>query len=381
MTREERVLQLIGILYEAALDPSRWNDFVKGLSAAYRGAPVRLALILPGDPPEGQHYLVGLSEDYAGSFLEQFTGGLPWSSELMAEYASRWSSLDDLFSDVDLRSTEFYQAWMKPQKLPAVWPIGAPILDRDGLPIGGLTVFRQAGGQAFREDEIALGELLLPHLRAAGRVAARLSGVQRERLALAEVMDRLPMGVILLDRRRQPTVTNKGAQQILALEDGLALGPKGPCAADPHDNQALRKLMESVFEPEPAHEIEAGGFIAVKRPSGKRAFVVMATPLLAAPPGSESTDAVVSVYIADPEAGQVSATEVLETVYSLTPAEADLVRLLAEGHSLEAVAELRGVTMNTVRSQLKQVFSKTDTKRQAELVRLVLTGVGTIRDL
>ena len=62
------------------------------------------------------------------------------------------------------------------------------------------------------------------------------------------------------------------------------------------------------------------------------------------------------------------------------PAEADLVRLLAAGHPLEAAAELRGVTMNTVRSQLKQVFAKTDTKRQAELVRLVLTGVCTIRD-
>jgi DNA-binding CsgD family transcriptional regulator len=49
--------------------------------------------------------------------------------------------------------------------------------------------------------------------------------------------------------------------------------------------------------------------------------------------------------------------------------------MLSEGRSLEQVAAARGVTMNTVRSQLKQVFSKTDTKRQGELVRLVLTGV------
>jgi DNA-binding CsgD family transcriptional regulator len=36
--------------------------------------------------------------------------------------------------------------------------------------------------------------------------------------------------------------------------------------------------------------------------------------------------------------------------------------------------------MNTVRSQLKQVFAKTDTKRQGELVRLVLTGVSSLQD-
>jgi len=44
------------------------------------------------------------------------------------------------------------------------------------------------------------------------------------------------------------------------------------------------------------------------------------------------------------------------------------------------VAAERGVTMNTVRSQLKQVFSKTDTSRQGELVHLVLTGVASIRN-
>ncbi len=69
----------------------------------------------------------------------------------------------------------------------------------------------------------------------------------------------------------------------------------------------------------------------------------------------------------------------VESLYALTPAEAELVRLLAEGCSLDQVAEQRGVTMNTVRSQLKQVFCKTDTSRQGELVHLVLTGVAAIR--
>ena len=55
-----------------------------------------------------------------------------------------------------------------------------------------------------------------------------------------------------------------------------------------------------------------------------------------------------------------------------------LVGLLAAGNSLDQVATTRGITMNTARSQLKQVFAKTDTKRQGELVQLVLTGIATI---
>ena len=106
----------------------------------------------------------------------------------------------------------------------------------------------------------------------------------------------------------------------------------------------------------------------------------MVTPLLATPESAEAGDASLALFISDPESSRVSETQVIATVYELTHAEAELVRLLSCGLSLEQVAERRGVTMNTARGQLKQVFAKTDTNRQGELVRLVLMGVGTMHD-
>ena len=67
-------------------------------------------------------------------------------------------------------------------------------------------------------------------------------------------------------------------------------------------------------------------------------------------------------------------------LYGLTQAEVKLVELLCDGWSLEEAATQRGVTMNTARSQLKQIFFKTGTGRQSELVRLVLSGIAPIRD-
>ena len=87
------------------------------------------------------------------------------------------------------------------------------------------------------------------------------------------------------------------------------------------------------------------------------------------------------LFIADPESGHTGTTEALEQLYGLTHAEAELVRLISEGRSLDEVAEARGVTINAVRSQLKQVFSKTDTNRQGELVHLVLCSVASLRDV
>ena len=103
------------------------------------------------------------------------------------------------------------------------------------------------------------------------------------------------------------------------------------------------------------------------------------TDPLGRPLRNEGPDLGTSVKVPD-EIDIQRAREILEELYELTRAEADLVRLVSEGRSLEEVARTRGVTINTVRSQLKQVFSKTDTSRQGELVHLVLSGVASLGD-
>ena len=58
----------------------------------------------------------------------------------------------------------------------------------------------------------------------------------------------------------------------------------------------------------------------------------------------------------------------------MTPAEAALTEALVSGHSLQEFAELRSTSMHTVRTQLKAAAAKAGAKRQADLVRIVLTG-------
>jgi DNA-binding CsgD family transcriptional regulator len=61
--------------------------------------------------------------------------------------------------------------------------------------------------------------------------------------------------------------------------------------------------------------------------------------------------------------------------YHLTPAETSLALELAAGHSLSDAAQRLGIRVNTVRVQLRGIFEKTGTARQAALVRLLLVGV------
>ena len=64
---------------------------------------------------------------------------------------------------------------------------------------------------------------------------------------------------------------------------------------------------------------------------------------------------------------------VIQELFGLTPAEADVGVLLSGGSSVEKIASQRNVALSTVRSQLRMLLMKTGTERQGELVRRLLT--------
>jgi DNA-binding CsgD family transcriptional regulator len=63
----------------------------------------------------------------------------------------------------------------------------------------------------------------------------------------------------------------------------------------------------------------------------------------------------------------------LRAEFGLTKAEARLALYLAAGVSLPSMAKAFDVKLTTIRSQLQQIFGKTGTTRQAELVALLLS--------
>jgi DNA-binding CsgD family transcriptional regulator len=78
---------------------------------------------------------------------------------------------------------------------------------------------------------------------------------------------------------------------------------------------------------------------------------------------------------AQPVTAACRQSEVLRSHFRLTPREATIAKLLCLGYAPSGLAERLSLSMNTVRTHLKSIFSKTQTHRQADLVRLLLTTV------
>jgi DNA-binding CsgD family transcriptional regulator len=79
--------------------------------------------------------------------------------------------------------------------------------------------------------------------------------------------------------------------------------------------------------------------------------------------------ALLTFTVVGPKPGPTA--ELLARVFGLTPAEARLASIMAEGANLEQAADQLGVSRETARSQLKAVFAKTGTNRQSQLVALL----------
>jgi DNA-binding CsgD family transcriptional regulator len=65
----------------------------------------------------------------------------------------------------------------------------------------------------------------------------------------------------------------------------------------------------------------------------------------------------------------------LKRRFGLTPAEARLVLRLLTGESLRSCAQALGIQYETVRMLLKSIFQKTGTRRQAELVIVIIRAM------
>jgi DNA-binding CsgD family transcriptional regulator len=63
--------------------------------------------------------------------------------------------------------------------------------------------------------------------------------------------------------------------------------------------------------------------------------------------------------------------QLLQSLFSLTKAEAEVADSLRSGLNIAAIPGMRKVSVETVRSQLKSLMSKTKIRRQSDLVRLL----------
>ena len=163
-----------------------------------------------------------------------------------------------------------------------------------------------------------------------------------------------------LDRDGQVRAVNEAARRRLGLEAGSKLSAS-VLEADDTDKIRLHATRLQVGNSDgpvmlTGHRSVDGGLVVLHlrlvRPERAEPFVIVVTSVLHWPEGFE---------------------KMLRAAFDLTKAETGVVRALAQGRTLAEIAEDRGRSLGTIRSQLKSIMAKTETRSQTELMRLTLS--------
>lgn len=367
------LLDLIDTLYEAALAPEEWPAALAHLGQLSGGAWTVMSALPVGAGSGFTLQNAGGDAAHLALFSERYTSPRtnPSIPRMMAMPRGTILRREEHFGDAEWERIDMYNDIYRPAGL--YGSLGVLLLrtERYVVPFG---MCRPTRSGPFQARKLALLQRVIPHLQRAMQVCLRLNDLETRAAAGEDLWDRLPFGIVLLDQAGRILWTNLVADAVIAAGDGLSARGGFLLAADATGNARLQRLIGEAARTGLGHGLHAGGALSLARPSLKRPLALLVSPfraeriVLGASPAA-------AVLISDPERKPLAPAEQLAELYGFTAREAALVSLLLEGLDLAETAERLAVSMNTVRTHLRQVFAKTNTHRQAELVSVLLRSV------
>lgn len=358
--------RLVGQIYDAAIEPRRWPQVLETLSDFLEGAATKLTF-----------------QNVKTLHSEASSVRMPAEADLV--YAQYYFKINVFLQRVaKLRAgtlipvwellprevyqrSEFYNDFCRPNDM--CHPIGVVLANEADARV----VFTCGSGKAASEFEPEHLERLRrigPHLVRAADVSLRLSRAETAKNARAEALDRVAQGVLIVAADGEVLFANQTAELLLAAADGIRTEKSKVRASAVADTALLRRLITTAAERSDA----AGGVMTVERPVPRRPLSVLVAPLTIETSWFIAGQPAAIMFVADPESSPSSAQHQLRNLYRLTPAEAAVAMAISRGAGLQAVADELQVSLTTARTHLQHVFEKTETRRQAELVRLISAG-------
>ncbi|WP_042695820.1 helix-turn-helix transcriptional regulator [Azospirillum sp. B506] len=248
-----------------------------------------------------------------------------------------------------------------------------------------LSLFRPADASPFPDETVRLLQDCAPHIQRAMRLRVRLlareDGGDDARWS-GRAVDRLPIGIALLDAAGRIVGMNRAGRAMIDMRDGLRLQHGRLQAEQGAEARRLTHVLDAAVSTAgrgvTARRGEAAD-LRVSRPSGRASYLLTVLPLspeTAVGPfgdadGGDGVRIRAAVYIVDPAAVTPGVGKRLGALFGLTPVEAGLVADLLADLTPAEIGGRRGVAISTVRSQLRNIFAKTGTTRQSELMNLV----------
>lgn len=357
----DALLELVNHIYEGAVRPGEWQAIVGHMAGFFGVQRAALFSTFVGPSQGGLGIMHGLPEAALRRWGDEYLA----TDDIWAQAAIRKDAFHAglAFRDTDLVPQHEFAASRIYRELLRHVGIGhmcTGVIFDNGADVQPTTcgIYRPLEEPPFPDETRAAMVALLPHFSRALGVMYRLRDAQFNLAVTLGALDRVAGGVALFAEGGALRHLNREAERILNLADGLT-------------RRTMEDAARPVIEADPMHAPHFSASAQVQRPSGRPAFVLQFAPLPAANDFPGEVRAI--GFITDPETQARLDVTLLQQLYNVTPAEARLAERLCAGDTLSGAAARCAITEATAKTQLARLFEKTNTGRQADLLRLLLS--------
>jgi DNA-binding CsgD family transcriptional regulator len=365
----ELLSRLVGLVYDCALDPSRWEPTLTEIRQALGFCN---GMFTVWTAPAGQVLLnitSGIADDYAarlsghGADIVAQWGG----AERIAGFAVgepkvlSWERRRSEWADC-----LYYREWIEPQ---GIIDLMAIAVTRDSNTTCSVGFARHGRDGAIGVREVRLARLLAPHIQRAVAISRLLDLKSLAAASFAATLDAVSAAIVLVGDDLGIVAANRAARTMMANRDCL-VDARGTLSLATRAETVALKFAARRARPQQGETAQAATGVAARRADASPA-VLHVVPLRYGDLRPGLAPGATMAIIAAPATGTMTVSrEAVAALFGLTPTEARVFASIAEGRTLGETAQRLGIGAATAKTHLLRLFGKTGTRRQAELVRL-----------
>ncbi|MFR0690056.1 helix-turn-helix transcriptional regulator [Enterobacterales bacterium AE_CKDN230030158-1A_HGKHYDSX7] len=354
---DTRYDRLVGLTYECVLDEGNWLPLLTELIAA---SGRQQGALLFWDQTESGALAseINLCDPGAiDTYNREFCTIDPSKGFMLHRPVGHWYHDREEYGAQRMARDPYYQEFQRPNGMHNVSCLKLNEQSTSGIY---LSVLTSLGARYPDQQEQRLLTRLSQHLIRAARMFGRIDAMRQELAIRDLLLDQHPTPLWLLEGNARVLYANQAARQRLGQRNGRFHETFGRLHCRGHDAR-LQALVRQAAPP-----AGQAGWLPLE---GGGAEELLVTPVPAEANFNQPFQRPL-VLLALLDAHRQS--RVLGELFGLTPAEQRLSGLLLRGLAPEQCADELGTSINTVRSQLRSLFRKTRTSRQAELVSLLV---------
>ncbi len=361
--------ELIGSIYDAVIDPSRWHGVIDEIRRRYNFEIAMLSAISLTSGTPVVHVSANVPEDFermAASYnndVVELWGGPARLAELPAEEPI---IVTEVLEPVDWEANRFYLEWCKPQGLEDQVVIQ---LGMDASMVATLGLGRHVSKLPVTLDEMRDLRIIAPHLRRAVVISHLLDGATGRADTFEAALSAMSSAAVIVDADMRVLHANALGHRM--LDDGDPIRSSAGKLDLPGElvPGQLEAAVRATTGPE--SELRRRGLGIPTRRRNGAPLVVHVMPLVRRRGRSGlERSAAAAVFVSETGARSPLPMDAVNMLFELTPAEGRVFELLATGHSIPQIAEALAVAETTVKTHLASVYGKTSTNRRGDLVRL-----------